>query len=79
MKISNDKKYQIIENGGYFYHKTECSGWVATYDVGFTRFENEESLDKQIEEFGYNMFLSKKQATDCLQEIQQIYEKYKDK
>lgn len=79
MRISDKKKNQIIKAGGYFYIKTKYSGWANTYDVGFIRFDNEEALNKQIEEFGYNMFLSKQQAIDCLQEIQQIYERYKDK
>lgn len=68
-----------MKKRGYFYHTTRYSGWVTTYNVKFKPFENEVSLDKQIEEFGYNMFLSENEAKKCLQEIQQIYEKYKDK
>lgn len=32
-----------------------------------------------METLGYNMFSSEDEAKKCLKEIQQVYEKYKDK
>lgn len=32
-----------------------------------------------METLGYNMFSSEDEAKECLKEIQQVYEKYKDK
>lgn len=60
MRISEEKKNKIIKAKGYFYIKTKYPGWVTTYDVGFSQFENEDVLNKQIEEFGYNMFFIKR-------------------
>ena len=62
-----------------FYYKISYQGWYNTLEVGSCSVTSEDSLDAQINVFGYNMFLSKNDAKECLQEIKQIYEKYKDK
>lgn len=55
------------------------SGWVTTYKVGYRDFVNEESLDEQIKELGYNIFLSEDEANECLQKILKIYDDYNNK
>lgn len=79
MKISQSKREEIIKGGEYYYITSHYQGWCNSFKVKFCSYETEELLDIHMETLGYNMFSSEDEAKKCLKEIQQIYEKYKDK
>ena len=79
MKISQSKREEIIKGGGYYYITSRYQGWCNSFKVKFCSYKTEELLDNHMEALGYNMFISEDEAKKCLKDIQQVYEKYKDK
>lgn len=79
MKISQPKKEEIIKGGGYYFITTRYQSWCNSFKVKFCAYTTEELLENHMEALGYNMFVSENEAQKCLKDIQQVYEKYKDK
>lgn len=79
MRISQSKREEIIKGGGYYYITSRYQGWCNSFKVKFCSCKTEELLDNHMEALGYNMFISEDEAKKCLKDIQQVYEKYKDR
>ena len=79
MRISQSKREEIIKGGGYYYITSRYQGWCNSFKVKFCSYKTEELLDNHMEALGYNMFISEEKEKKCLKDIQQVYEKYKDR